>query len=79
MNLYGLATSMAPKRLFFFTVWTHPWPHPKAYKFIVFGNIHGPTGYKFIRLGDIHGTKAYKFLRFGDIRGSKTYNLFRAW
>ena len=41
------------------------------YKFVGFGDIHGPKPYKFIGFGDIHGPKPYKFIRFGDIHGPK--------
>ncbi len=37
----------------------------KPYKFIGFGDIHGPKPYKFIGFGDIHGPKPYKFIGFG--------------
>ena len=38
---------------------------PTPYKFIGFGDIHGPKPYKSIRFGDIHGPKPYKFIGFG--------------
>ncbi len=37
----------------------------KPYKFIGFGDIHGPKSYKFIRFGDIHGPKPCKFIGIG--------------
>ncbi len=40
---------------------------PIPYKFIGFGDIHGPKPYKFTGFGDIHGPKPYKFIGFGDM------------
>ncbi len=37
----------------------------KPYKFIGFGDIHGPKPYEFIGFGDLHGTKPYQFIGFG--------------
>ncbi len=43
------------------------------YKFIGFGDIHGPKPYKFIGFGDIDGPKPYGFIGFGDTDGPKPY------
>ncbi len=40
----------------------------RPYKFIGFGDIHGPKPYKFIGFGDVHGPKPCKFIGFGDIQ-----------
>ncbi len=44
-----------------------------AYKFIGFGDTHGPKPYKFIGFGDSYGPKPYKFMGFGDSYGPKPY------
>ncbi len=38
----------------------------EPYKFIGFGNIHGPKPYKFTGFGNIHGPKTYRFIGFGN-------------
>ena len=44
-------------------------PNPiTSYKFIGFGDLHGPKPYQFMGFGDLHGPKPYKFIGFGDIR-----------
>jgi hypothetical protein len=49
-------------------LWGQTKPSPdETYKFLGFGDIHGPKPYKFIGLGDIHGPKPYKFIGLGDI------------
>ncbi len=36
----------------------------KPYKYIGFGDIHGPKTYKSTGFGDIHGPKPYEFIGF---------------
>ena len=57
INLHGLVTSMAPKRINYIEVGSiHG---PKACKFVWFGDVHGRAN--FIGLADISGPKACKF------------------
>ena len=80
INLHGLVTSMAPKRINYIEVGSiHG---PKACKFVCFVDVHGRTNFKgfggisgpkackFMRLGDTHGTNTCKFIWFGDIHGA---------
>ncbi len=43
----------------------------KPYRFVGFGDIHGPKPFKILGFGDIHGPKASKFMGFGDAHGPK--------
>ncbi len=54
-------------------IWFGDTHGPKPYEFIWLGDIHGPKPYKFKCLNDIHGPKPYIFIWPGDVRGSKTY------
>ncbi len=47
----------------------------KPYKFMWFGNIHGPKPYEFMGFGAMGVTKPYKFIWFGNIHGPKSYEL----
>ncbi len=49
----------------------------KPYKFIWFGEIHGPKTCKCIWFCDIHGPKPYNCIWFGDIHGPKPFKLIR--
>jgi hypothetical protein len=66
------------------SIWPYDRSAPKhgrdgTYKFIGFGDIHGPQTYKFIGLGDIQGPKPYKFIGLGDIQGPKPYKFIEVW
>jgi hypothetical protein len=45
---------------------------PQIYKFIGFGDFHGPKPYEFIRFGDIHGSTPYESIGFGG-PGTRVY------
>ncbi len=46
------------------SAWASLRPNTQPYKFIGFGDIHGPKPYTFIGLGDTNGPKPYKFMKF---------------